>query len=216
VGKLKDYSTSKKDMKRGVEIVPEETYRLRAEDMFTPKKEFDSGASSGSVNSSFGSKSSSGSTSASSTQSAPISGGFGEQFGEDYDPKNGFRDASRTLYAKKGDSKVSLQDFTIRKVIGRGSFGKVFLVEKKDSKEVFAMKSLRKDVILDYDQVESTKLEKEILMQADHPFLVGMHYVFQTEPKIFFVMRFVRGGELFMHLRNATRFPEERAKFYAV
>jgi len=43
------------------------------------------------------------------------------------------------------------------------------------------MKSLRKDVILDYDQVESTKLEKEILMQADHPFLVGMHYVFQTE-----------------------------------
>ncbi len=52
-------------------------------------------------------------------------------------------------------------------------------------------------------------------MQADHPFLVGMSYVFQTEPKIFFVMRFVRGGELFMHLRNATRFPEERAKFYA-
>jgi len=49
-------------------------------------------------------------------------------------------------------------------VIGRGSFGKVFLVEKKDSKEVYAMKSLRKDVIIDYDQVESTKLEKEILL----------------------------------------------------
>jgi serine/threonine protein kinase len=46
---------------------------------------------------------------------------------------------------------VTLQDFLIRKVIGRGSFGKVFLVEKKDTKEVFAMKSLRKDVILDYD-----------------------------------------------------------------
>lgn len=88
-------------------------------------------------------------------------------------------------------------------------------MEKKDSKEVYAMKSLRKDVIIDYDQVESTKLEKDILMQADHPFLVGMHYVFQTEQKIFFVMRFVRGGELFMHLRNATRFPEERARFYA-
>jgi serine/threonine protein kinase len=50
-------------------------------------------------------------------------------------------------------------------VIGRGSFGKVFLVEKKNSsKEVYAMKSLRKDVIIDYDQVESTKLEKEILL----------------------------------------------------
>ena len=123
------------------------------------------------------------------------------EYGEDYNPSTGFRDASQTLYAKKGDKKVTLQDFLIRKVIGRGSFGKVFLVEKKDTKEVFAMKSLRKDVILDYDQVESTKLEKEILQQADHPFLVGMHYVFQTEPKIFFVMRFVRGGELFTHLR---------------
>lgn len=51
-------------------------------------------------------------------------------------------------------------------------------MEKKDTKDVYAMKSLRKDVILDYDQVESTKLEKEILQQADHPFLVGMHYVF--------------------------------------
>lgn len=88
----------------------------------------------------------------------------GETFGEDYDSTVGFRDASRTVYAKKGDTKATLQDFIIRKVIGRGSFGKVFLVEKRDTKEVFAMKSLRKDVILDYDQVESTKLEKEILM----------------------------------------------------
>jgi serine/threonine protein kinase len=91
------------------------------------------------------------------------------------------REASKTLYAKGGDSSVSLQDFEIKKVIGRGSFGKVFLVMKKGTKNVYAMKSLRKDVIIDYDQVESTKLEKEILMQADHPFLVGMHYVFQTE-----------------------------------
>ena len=64
------------------------------------------------------------------------------------------------------------------------------------------MKSLRKDTILDYDQIESTILEKDILQKADHPFLVGMEYVFQTELKIFFVMKFVRGGELFMHLRK--------------
>ena len=63
-------------------------------------------------------------------------------------------------------------------MIGRGSFGKVFLVIHKSSGDVFAMKSLRKDVILDSDQVESTKLEKDILMEADHPFLVGMSYVF--------------------------------------
>ena len=59
---------------------------------------------------------------------------------------------------------VSLSDFVIKKVIGRGSFGKVFLVQKKGSSEVFAMKSLRKDVIIEYDQVESTRLEKDILL----------------------------------------------------
>ena len=68
---------------------------------------------------------------------------------------------------------------------------------------MYAMKSLKKSVIIEYDQVESTRLEKNILQQADHPFLVGMEYVFQTDMKIFFVMKFVRGGELFMHLRKA-------------
>ena len=55
---------------------------------------------------------------------------------------------------------VDLKDFVVKSVIGRGSFGKVFLVQKIGDGEVYAMKSLRKDVILDYDQVESTKLEK--------------------------------------------------------
>ena len=72
----------------------------------------------------------------------------------------------------------------------------------KDGK-VYAMKSLKKSTIIEYDQVSSTLLEKEILQQADHPFLVGMEFVFQTEMKIFFVMKFIRGGEMFMHLRKA-------------
>ncbi len=167
-------------MKAGKEVVPEEMHRLKAEDIYTPKQ---NGAQNGAANG-FGQKGANGQIHA--TGASPVlSGGsmssgstLDAEFGEDYNPNTGFRDASQTLYAKKGDKKVTLQDFVIRKVIGRGSFGKVFLVEKKDTKEVFAMKSLRKDVILDYDQVESTKLEKEILMQADHPFLVGMHYVF--------------------------------------
>ena len=125
------------------------------------------------------------------------------------------RGPSQTLYTKKKGEVVSLDDFQMRKGIGRGSFGKVFLVEKKDNGNIYAMKSLRKDVLIDYDQIENTKLEKEILQRADHPFLVGMDYVFQTDQKIFFVMRFVRGGELFMHLSKVRRFPEERAKFYA-
>ena len=54
----------------------------------------------------------------------------------------------------------------------------VFLVQKNSDSKVYAMKSLRKDVILDYEQIESTLLERDILLQADHPFLVGMEYVF--------------------------------------
>ena len=84
------------------------------------------------------------------------------------------------MYSRNQDHKesVTLQDFVIQSVIGRGSFGKVFLVQHKSDGKVYAMKSLRKDVILDYDQVESTLLEKKILLEADHPFLVGMEYVF--------------------------------------
>lgn len=110
---------------------------------------------------------------------------------------------SNTLFVKDKNQDVSLKDFQIKSVIGRGSFGKVFLVQKVQDGKVYAMKSLRKDVILDYDQIESTLLEKDILLKADHPFLVGMEYVFQTDQKIFFVMKFVRGGELFMHLRKS-------------
>ena len=116
----------------------------------------------------------------------------------------------------KAEKKVDLKDFQIKSVIGRGSFGKVFLVQKIQDGKVYAMKSLRKDVIIDYDQIESTLLEKKILLEADHPFLVGMEYVFQTDQKIFFVMKFVRGGELFMHLRKARNFTEARAKFYCL
>lgn len=95
---------------------------------------------------------------------------------------------------------VSLNDFKILSVIGQGSFGKVFLVQKKNSDKVYAMKTLRKDVIMDYNKVQSTWLEKEVLKNVNHPFLVGLEYIFQNELRIFFVLNFVRGGELFTHL----------------
>lgn len=109
-----------------------------------------------------------------------------------------------------------MTDFEAKTVIGKGSFGKVLLVQQKGTGNVYAMKSLRKDVILEYDQVESTLLEKQILQKADHPFLVGMEYVFQSKERLYFVMKFVRGGELFMHLRKARQFSEQRAKFYSM
>lgn len=82
-----------------------------------------------------------------------------------------------------------MDDFNLIKVIGRGSFGKVLLVEKKNMiGEVYAMKSLRKDALIEKQQVEHTQTEKTILAMANHPCLVGLQWCFQTEDKIFFVM----------------------------
>jgi hypothetical protein len=121
--KLKEFSTSKKDMKAGCEYKPDDSHRMRGEDIYKPKSE---GAPiTGNTTSpagSFGSKG--GSVGTAGSMMSPAT----EEFGEDYNPSVGFRDASKTLYARKGDTKVSLQDFIIKKVIGRGSFGKVFLV----------------------------------------------------------------------------------------
>ena len=121
-----------------------------------------------------------------------------------------------SLFSRNKDEKhVELKDFTIKAVIGRGTFGKVFLVQREGYQQFYAMKSLRKDSILEHNLVDSTLLEKEILQKADHPFLVGMDFVFQTDVRIFFIMKFFRGGELYMHLKKAKRFSEKRAKFYA-
>ena len=123
---------------------------------------------------------------------------------------------TNTIFSKHKTIKtVSLEDFQIMKVLGRGSFGKVCLVQYKKTGEYYAMKSLKKDVLLDQDQVESTILEKKILQSLDHPFLVGMIFCFQTEERIYFIMPFIRGGELFQHLRSCKFFPEDKVKFYA-
>jgi len=118
---------------------------------------------------------------------------------------------SSTLFSKKKDIKeVKLEDFQILKVLGRGSFGKVCLVEYKANKEIYAMKSLKKDVLIDQDQIENTLLEKRILQSLDHPFLVGLIFCFQTDDRIYFVMHFLRGGELFQHLKKMKFFTEEK------
>jgi serine/threonine protein kinase len=63
-------------------------------------------------------------------------------------------------------------------VLGRGAFGKVFLAELKHDKQLYAIKSIRKDILIEMDQVDNTLLEKDIMFECDHPFLVGMEYLF--------------------------------------
>mmetsp|Transcript_6400 Transcript_6400/g.4832 ORF Transcript_6400/g.4832 Transcript_6400/m.4832 type:complete len:222 (+) Transcript_6400:193-858(+) len=108
-----------------------------------------------------------------------------------------------------------MESFQIIKVIGRGSFGKVYLVQKRDTHELFAMKTLKKDQILRKNQKQNTKAERMILEKLSHPFIVKLHYAFQTPEKLYFVIDFLNGGELFFHLRKEQRFDEPRARFYA-
>jgi len=111
--------------------------------------------------------------------------------------------------------KVSEEDFQTLKVIGRGGFGRVLLVRKKDSGRVYAMKVLKKAVIAARGEIEHTKTEKNVLSRLDHPFLAKLHFSFQTPENLYIVMDFINGGELFHHLSREKRFSEERAKFYA-
>jgi RAC serine/threonine-protein kinase len=119
------------------------------------------------------------------------------------------------LYEEKDKQTIGPENFDLLKVIGKGSFGKVFLVRKKDTQKVYAMKVLNKKIIIEKNEVEHTKSEKSILMKLDFPFLVKMHFAFQTEDKLYFVMDYINGGELFYHLTREKRFSEDRVRFYA-
>jgi len=109
---------------------------------------------------------------------------------------------------------VSVDDFQILKVLGKGSYGKVQLVKHKETGRVYAMKSLSKRVLAENNLVRRTVSERDVLLQANHPFLVSAKYTFQTNTKIFLVMDYVPGGELFSRLRIEHKFSIERVRYY--
>ncbi|MFH4980468.1 hypothetical protein AB6A40_007177 [Gnathostoma spinigerum] len=116
---------------------------------------------------------------------------------------------------KEGE-KADASQFELLKVLGQGSFGKVFLVRKirgRDAGSLYAMKVLKKATLKIRDRLR-TKMERNILAQIHHPFIVRLHYAFQTEGKLYLILDFLRGGDLFTRLSKEVMFTEEDVKFY--
>jgi len=117
--------------------------------------------------------------------------------------------------SQRKTGKMAKEDFAMIQVIGTGSYGKVLLVRKKDTGVLYAMKVLKKRQLKKTKQVQHTWEERRILERIHHPFIVRLNYAFQTDKKLFFVLDYCPGGELFFYISQIGKFKEQSAKFYA-
>ncbi|OBA28961.1 hypothetical protein HANVADRAFT_50915 [Hanseniaspora valbyensis NRRL Y-1626] len=126
--------------------------------------------------------------------------------------------SSKVQPTKAGKKKkISLDDFMLLKVLGKGNFGKVLLAQSKNSDQLCAIKVLKKEQLLKNNDMESVKAEKKVFLlatQAKHPFLTNLYCSFQTENRIYFAMEFIGGGDLMWHVQN-HRLSVKKAKFFA-
>jgi len=135
---------------------------------------------------------------------------------EDSSSQEGMVSEMDLMHITRNKEKVNPSHFELLKVLGQGSFGKVFLVRKisgKDAGTLYAMKVLRKATLKVRDRVR-TKMERDILAEINHNFIVTLHYAFQTEGKLYLILEFLRGGDLFTRLSKEVMFTEEDVKFY--
>lgn len=134
-----------------------------------------------------------------------------DQFKNYYNERNlrTIEESKNTVTLLSTDGKqLTENDFDIIRVLGRGAFGKVILTQKKDDGELYAVKIMNKGDVIEKDQIEQIKTEKDILEKVNHPFLVGLEYCFHSPSRVYFVMKFMQGGELFQHLKKFKRFSE--------
>ena len=108
----------------------------------------------------------------------------------------------------------TFENFEFLKTLGKGTFGKVILCREKATNQLYAMKILKKEVIIKKDEVEHTMTEKRVLQKTDHPFLLTLKYSFTTVDRLCLVTEFVNGGELYFHLARERAFSEDRTRFY--
>ncbi|KAK6054075.1 kinase domain protein [Cooperia oncophora] len=111
---------------------------------------------------------------------------------------------------------VSLSDFRLLTVIGRGSYAKVVQAEHIKTKEIYAIKIIKKQMFNEDEDIDWVQTEKSVFEAAsNYPFLVGLHSCFQTESRLFFVIEFVPGGDLMFHMQRQRKLPEDHARFYS-
>ncbi|XP_035677707.1 protein kinase C delta type-like [Branchiostoma floridae] len=121
----------------------------------------------------------------------------------------------RSTSIRKPLRNFSEEDFVFMKVLGKGSFGKVMLAELKGKKEYFAIKALKKEVVLADDDFECTMAEKRVLaLSWQHPYLTHLYATYQTKAHLFFVMEYLNGGDLMFHIQKSRKFDRKRAQFY--
>lgn len=120
-------------------------------------------------------------------------------------------------YERVRNRRIGPSDFEVIRLVGKGTFGQVYQVRKKDSHRIYAMKILSKKVIVQKKEIAHTIGERDILVRTaltDSQFIVGLKFSFQTASDLYLVTDYMSGGELFWHLQKEGRFQEERAKFY--
>ena len=117
-------------------------------------------------------------------------------------------------YIENRTRALKIEDFELLKVVGKGSFGKVMQVKKKDTQRIYALKTIRKAHIISRSEVAHTLAERSVLSQINNPFIVPLKFTFQSPEKLYFVLAFVNGGELFHHLQKEQRFDINRSRFY--
>ncbi|BFZ53818.1 Serine/threonine-protein kinase [Savitreella phatthalungensis] len=118
------------------------------------------------------------------------------------------------LYQGNTKGNLTIDAFDLLKVVGKGSFGKVMQVRKKDTNRIYALKTIRKLHIVSRSEVNHTLAERTVLAQINNPFIVPLKFSFQSPEKLYLVLAFVNGGELFHHLQREGRFSVWRSKFY--
>merc|ERR1719204_154573 len=110
--------------------------------------------------------------------------------------------------------KVTVEHFQTVQIIGKGAFGEVRVVRKRDDNEVYAMKTMLKKEMIDKNQVDHIKAERDVLSAADNPWLVKLLYSFQDNKYLYLVMEYCGGGDLMTILMREDILSEKDTRFY--